>query len=160
LACSAQASHPKINGNENYASLKRERARKQSAVSRERPGAKQKQKESNRKYRQKNRAQQRYNKAMRRARTYNATPPWLSMEQKKKIRKLYEERQLRSEMEGIEYHVDHIIPLVFYDNVCGLHVPWNLQLLTEHEHKLKTLNEQKLKRKDFITDKMVAIYTG
>lgn len=66
--------------------------------------------------------------AERRASKLKATPSWLSDEQKAHIKRLYSLSKTMSEITGLSYHVDHIIPLSHKD-VCGLHVPWNLQVL-------------------------------
>lgn len=61
------------------------------------------------------------NNATRRAVAKKATPKWLSVEQKNKIKEMYKNRK-----KG--YDVDHIVPLNSCI-VCGLNVPWNLQYL-------------------------------
>ena len=62
-----------------------------------------------------------HEEAKRRAKKLNATPKWLSKEDRAKIKDIY-----MSCPDG--YHVDHIIPLQG-EVVSGLHVPWNLQHL-------------------------------
>lgn len=66
--------------------------------------------------------------AKRRAAKVNATPKWLTKQQLVEIGDIYwccsEYNRLLEE----EYQVDHIIPLQG-ENVSGLHVPWNLQIL-------------------------------
>ena len=58
----------------------------------------------------------------------NSAPPWLNEQQRKEIEIFYWlALDLRS-VTGEEYHVDHIVPLQG-KNICGLHVPWNLQVL-------------------------------
>lgn len=37
---------------------------------------------------------------------------------------------------GIPHEVDHIIPLKGR-NICGLHVPWNLRVVTGEQNKRK-----------------------
>lgn len=57
-----------------------------------------------------------------------ATPTWLTKSQKKDMKSTYELRAKLENMSGVKYHVDHIIPLRG-ENICGLNVPWNLQIL-------------------------------
>jgi len=71
--------------------------------------------------------------AIRRAAKVSATPSWLTKEQKREIVKVYEESANISRTTGVKYHVDHIIPLKG-EFVSGLHVPWNLQIITESEN--------------------------
>jgi hypothetical protein len=62
-----------------------------------------------------------------------ASPPWLTKVQKDEIKALYAEARRLEKETGVKWHVDHIEPLNGL-NVCGLHVPWNLQLLTASEN--------------------------
>jgi hypothetical protein len=57
-----------------------------------------------------------------------ATPKWLSAEDKNKIISIYLHARDCQVVTGEPYHVDHIIPLQG-ESVCGLHVPWNLCVL-------------------------------
>ena len=71
--------------------------------------------------------------AFRRALKKNATPMWLTDEDKQSIHELFVICSMFKIYTGQEYHVDHIVPLAG-ENVCGLHVPWNLQILTAKEN--------------------------
>jgi hypothetical protein len=58
----------------------------------------------------------------------NATPEWLTQEHHKQIKLVYAHAKECELLTGDKYHVDHIVPLQG-ENVSGLHVPWNLQVL-------------------------------
>lgn len=77
-----------------------------------------------------------HREASRRANKANATPKCLSDEHKKQILKIYEFAKLVEKTFGIKTHVDHIVPLKG-KNVSGLHVPWNLQVLSACENLSK-----------------------
>lgn len=83
-----------------------------------------------------NKEQYKANVANRRAKKLQATPPWADLEA---IRQIY-----RLCPPG--HHVDHIVPLQGKD-VCGLHVPCNLQYLPAEENirKGNRLREEDLR---------------
>jgi hypothetical protein len=66
--------------------------------------------------------------AKRRSRKLNATPPWLTETHFKEMANFYWLAKDLETVTGQSYHVDHIVPLQG-KTVCGLHVPWNLQVL-------------------------------
>lgn len=66
--------------------------------------------------------------AQKRRRLRTATPRLLSQKHRKQIRDLFIVAYTLSRNTGVTYSVDHIIPLVG-DGICGLHVPWNLQVI-------------------------------
>ena len=72
--------------------------------------------------------------AKRRAQLVNATVSWADLN---KIKAIYEEAIRLTKETGIQHHVDHIIPLNS-KYVCGLHVEYNLQILTEEENLTKS----------------------
>jgi hypothetical protein len=56
------------------------------------------------------------------------TPVWLSKDQLQEISLVYQLARDCKLITGEPYEVDHIVP-INGKNVCGLHVPWNLQVL-------------------------------
>jgi hypothetical protein len=75
--------------------------------------------------------------AKRRAIKLKALPKWLTKEELEQIKELYLIAEMFKLYTGEEYHVDHIVPLQG-ENVCGLHVPWNLQVIPAKENLSKS----------------------
>ena len=88
-------------------------------------------------WKQNNLLQIRADTKARRRKHRQATPPWLSRKQKSEIRQLYQIAITMTKTTGEQYVVDHIIPLRS-DIVCGLHVPWNLRVVTQEENLKKS----------------------
>jgi hypothetical protein len=75
--------------------------------------------------------------SVRKRRHRNATPKWITAEQKLAMRQLYLQAMKLTKLTGVRYVVDHRVPLLS-DEVCGLHVPWNLQVMTQEENLRKS----------------------
>lgn len=63
-----------------------------------------------------------------------AMPRWVN---KDDFLPFYKKARELTTTTGIEHHVDHIVPLRG-GNVCGLHVPYNLQVITKSENSKKS----------------------
>ena len=85
-----------------------------------------KRREASKKYRNNHPSRKRADCALRRCQKIKATPYWVDKEE---LRRIYENCP-----KG--FQVDHIVPLNG-KNVCGLHVPWNLQYLPAAENLKK-----------------------
>ena len=66
-----------------------------------------------------------------------ACPKWLTTSQNAHIKRTYKLSKFMSDVTGIKHHVDHIIPLKG-ENICGLHVPWNLQVIKASDNLSKS----------------------
>jgi 5-methylcytosine-specific restriction endonuclease McrA len=73
---------------------------------------------------------------IRKKRARQATPTWLTTRQLQEIRNFYERAASLTKVTCIPHEVDHIVPLQAR-TVCGLNVPWNLQVLTAEENRRK-----------------------
>ena len=73
----------------------------------------------------------------RRARKLSATPRWLTKEDRHAIAAVYERAATLTAQTGEKHEVDHIVPLCS-KVVCGLHVPWNLAVLSAYKNKAKS----------------------
>lgn len=71
-----------------------------------------------------------------RAAKLQATPSWLTKDHFIQIKMFHQLANYLTEVTEIEWHVDHIIPLQG-ENISGLHVPWNLRVITKKENESK-----------------------
>jgi hypothetical protein len=88
-------------------------------------------------WKENNKTQIRADTKARRRKHREATPPWLTRKQKSEIRQLYQIAITMTQTTGEQYVVDHIVPLRSHE-VCGLHVPWNLRVITQEENLKKS----------------------
>lgn len=74
--------------------------------------------------------------AKRKAAKIQRTPSWLTDDDLWMIEQAYDIASIRTKVFGLQWHVDHIIPLQG-KKVSGLHVPMNLQVIPGIENCIK-----------------------
>lgn len=93
------------------------------------------------KYQKNNKGKVNARTAARHAAKMQRTAKWLTADEKWLIQEIYELASLRTKLTGTQWHVDHVLPLRGLE-VCGLHTPWNLQVIpaTENIRKSNKVN--------------------
>jgi len=71
--------------------------------------------------------------AKRKADKIQRTPKWLTKDDLIEIKNIYKLAYKKSVLTNQKWHVDHIVPLLG-KTVSGLHVPWNLRVITAIEN--------------------------
>lgn len=66
-----------------------------------------------------------------------ATPKWLTKEHWDAMNAMYQEAKRLTRETGLRHEVDHIHP-INGKTLSGLHVPWNLQILTQSANVAKS----------------------
>lgn len=92
--------------------------------------------EYNKKYTEANRGKYNAKAIKRHAAKLQRTPKRLSKDHLLEIEAIYTKASELTRSTGIRMNVDHIVPLQG-KNVSGLHVPWNLQIITEKANNKK-----------------------
>ncbi len=97
-----------------------------------------KRKEAVRKDRESHPARVNAHSANRRAKEKNALPAWLSKKAYEMIDEIFKEREQIQNKTGLDHEVDHIMPIDWVkSNCCGIHVPWNLEVITVKANRKK-----------------------
>lgn len=87
-------------------------------------------------WRQKNAGRVAWHSGNRKKAEKRAAPEWLTENQWDEIQAFYDESVRLTSESGVQYHVDHIEPIQGKTS-CGLHVPWNLQVITASVNRAK-----------------------
>jgi len=110
---------------------------REAVVARASTTPKEKRREYQNTWKQKNIDKVRADTKSRRRKHRLATPSWLTHKHKAQMRELYRIAIHMTRISGEQYVVDHIVPLRS-ETVCGLHVPWNLRVITQEENLMKS----------------------
>lgn len=122
----------KIRQAERYKELREEIRKRQNAYNAT-PEGRAKQRERYKRHYERNQDYYTANRAKRRAAELKAMPEWVDS---KELLVFFKKARALTRKTGVKYAVDHIVPLRGR-NVCGLHVPWNLQVITWQENAKK-----------------------